>query len=57
VPLGKLVEVNGIIPFAPPQVVGLVDVPAVRVGAAGSAITFEVVTVPVQPVFVTEKLL
>ena len=56
VPLGKLVEVNGILPVAP-QVVGFTTVPAVMVGVAGYAIIFEVATVPVQPLFVTEKLL
>ncbi|TAF95985.1 MAG: hypothetical protein EAZ32_11640 [Cytophagia bacterium] len=57
VPLGKLVLVNAIFPFVPAQVVGLVAVPTVKVGAAGSAKVLEVETVPVQPLFVTEKLL
>ena len=56
VPLGKLVEINGILPV-PPQVVGFITVPAEIVGVAGSAIIFEVATVPVQPLLVTEKLL
>ena len=56
VPLGKLVEVNGILPV-PPQVVGFTTVPAEIVGVAGSVNVLEVEAVPVHPALVTEKLL
>ena len=57
VPLGKLVEVKAILPFVPAQVVGLVAIPTVSVGEAGSVNVLEVAAVPVQPLFVTEKAL
>ena len=57
VPLGKLVEVKAILPFVPAQVVGLVEVPTVKVGVAGSVNVLDVATVPVHPAFVTEKAL
>ena len=47
--------VKAILPFVPAQVVGLVAVPAVKVGAVGSVNVFEVATVPVQPTLVSEK--
>ncbi|TAF95984.1 MAG: hypothetical protein EAZ32_11635 [Cytophagia bacterium] len=56
-PLGKLVLVKAMLPFVPAQVVGLVPVPTVKVGAAGSVKVLDVATVPVQPLFVTEKAL
>ena len=49
--------VKPIIPSIPEQVVGLVDVPAKSVGAAGFDKFFEVATEPVQPELITEKLL
>ena len=57
VPLGKLVEVKAILPFVPAQVVGLVEVPTVKVGVAGSVNVLDVEAVPVHPALVTEKLL
>ena len=57
VPFGKLVEVKAILPFVPAQVVGLVAVPTVSVGVAGSVKVLEVEAVPVHPALVTEKLL
>ncbi|TAF95982.1 MAG: hypothetical protein EAZ32_11625 [Cytophagia bacterium] len=56
VPLGKLVDVNGILPAAP-QVARFTTIPAAMVGAAGSAKVLDVATVPVQPELVTEKAL
>ena len=47
--------VKAMLPFVPAQVVGLVAVPAVSVGAVGSVKTFEVATEPVQPTLVIEK--
>ena len=49
--------VKAILPFVPAQVVGLVAVPAVMVGAVGSNKVFELASVPVQPLLITEKLL
>ena len=47
------------LPFVPPQVAGLVAVPTVKVGVAGSVnvLDVEAVPVPVHPALVTEKLL
>ena len=56
VPSDKLV-VKAILPFVPKHVVGLLAVPAVKVGVFGSVKVFELTSVPVQPLFVTKKLL
>ena len=52
-----LVAVKAIEPSDKLQAVGLVFVPKVKTGAAGSLSDFEVVAVPVQPLFVIKKLL
>ena len=56
-PFAKFVVVNGMLPFVPPQVAGLVAVPTVKVGVAGSVNVLDVEAVPVHPALVTEKLL
>ena len=52
-----MVTVNAIEPSDKLQAVGLVVVPKVKTGAAGSLSDFGVLAVPVQPLAVTEKLL
>jgi hypothetical protein len=47
--------VKAIVPSEPKQVVGLVAVPAVKVGDAGSVKVFVADDVPVQPPAVTEN--
>ena len=48
--MGKLVVANTMLPFVPPQVVGLVAVPEVRVGTA------ETVTIAEPVISVAEQL-
>ena len=55
--MSKLVVVNSIVPSVPEQVVGFVDIPAVRLGAIGFDKDFKVAAIPVQPERVIEKLL
>ena len=56
VPLGKLVEVKAILPFVPPQVVGLVTAPAASVGI-GFTVTLPVTLFEIQPfAFLTVKV-
>lgn len=45
------------LPLVPPQVVGLVIVPAMRVREVGLVRVLTVASVPVQPLLVIEKLL
>ena len=45
------------LPLVPAQVVGLVAVPATKVGVGGFVKVFVVEALPVQPLLVMEKLL
>ncbi|CAD0000490.1 hypothetical protein FLAT13_00051 [Flavobacterium salmonis] len=56
VPSGRLVDEKAMLPL-PSQVAGLVAVPAVSVGLAGSEIILDVATDPVHPALVIEKSL
>ena len=55
--MGRLVVANKMLPLVPPQVVGLVAVPATKVGVGGFVKVFVVEALPVQPLLVMEKLL
>ena len=55
--MGRLVVANKILPLVPAQVVGLVAVPATKVGVGGFDRVFTVASEPVQPLLVIEKLL
>ena len=56
-PSAILVVVKAIEPSAKLQALGLMVVPKVNTGAAGSLNDFDVANVPIQPLLVTEKLL